>query len=181
LKLEISNLELETRMYLYLIRHAQPHYNAPVPYHLPPGPGLTDEGLKQAAALVPLLRNAGIERLVSSPLRRCIMTAEPLAAVLKQDIVIDDDLREGQPGETEIDRTARMLRGALTHADARVVAIFGHAAPLTELLRFLTRDEIVLPPKDRRGNHLAEAMVWSVYNREGRWKARHLPPGGVAC
>lgn len=166
-------------MYLYLIRHAQPYYNAPVPYHLPPGPGLTDEGLKQAAALVPLLQHVGIERLVSSPLRRCIMTAEPLAAALNQDIVIDDDLREGQPGETETERLVRVLRGVLSQSDARVVAIFGHAAPLTELLRSLTRDEIVLPPKDRRGNHLAESMVWSLYNREGRWKARHLPPGGV--
>jgi broad specificity phosphatase PhoE len=168
-------------MYFYLIRHAQPDYHAPIPYHSPPGPGLTDYGMSQAEALVPLLRNVGIERLVSSPLRRCIQTAEPLTAVLNLDLVIDDDFREGQPGESSSDMLTRMLRGALSQCDVHVVAIFSHAAPLTVLLRSLTRDEIVLPPKDQRGNHLAECMVWSVYNRGGRWTARHLPPDGIAC
>ena len=166
-------------MYLYLIRHAQPYYNAPMPYHVPPGPGLTDAGLQQAADLVPLLTGAAIERIVSSPLRRCTMTAEPLAAALGVDIVIDDDLREGQPGESRSDVILRMLRATLAQSDARVVALVSHAAPLTWLLQTLTRDEIVLPPKDQRGNHLTEAMVWAVYNRHGRWKAQHLPPGGT--
>lgn len=168
-------------MFLYLIRHAQPFYNEPVPYHIPPGPGLTEVGMAQAAALGPMLGVSGIERVVSSPLRRCTMTAEPLAAALGVDVVIDEDLREGQPGEAEAVVTARMLRAALTHSDARVVALVSHAAPLTWLLRSLTRDEIVLPPKDRRGNHLAECMVWGVYNKAGRWIARHLPPDGTAC
>ncbi len=168
-------------MYLYLIRHAQPHYNAPVPYHVPPGPGLTEHGLAQAAALVPMLRQVGIERLVSSPLRRCTMTAEPLAAALNMDLRIDDDLREQQPGEAAADVNVRMLRAALAQSDVRVVALFSHAAPLTELLRTLTHNEIVLPPKDYRGNHLLECMVWGLHNRGGRWKAQHLPPNGRAC
>lgn len=167
-------------MFVYLIRHAQPFYNAPMPYHLPPGPGLTEKGLAQAAALVPMLRNAGIARLVSSPLRRCVMTAEPLAAALNMDIRIDEDLREGQPGESPTEVLVRMLRATLAQSDAQVVALFSHAAPLTELLRSLTRDEIVLPPKDYRGNHVAEAMVWALHNRGGRWRATHLPPEGRA-
>lgn len=166
-------------MFLYLIRHAQPFYNDPVPYHLPPGPGLTDAGLEQAAQLAPMLRSAGIKRIVSSPLRRCTMTAEPLAAAVGLDVLIDEDLREGQPGETQDAVTARMLRAALSQADARVVALVSHAAPLTWLLQSLTRNEIVLPPKDRRGNHLAECMVWLVYPKHGRWSARHLPPQGT--
>lgn len=168
-------------MYLYLIRHAQPHYNAPGPYHLPPGPGLTEIGMQQAAALGPMLQRSGIERVVSSPLRRCTMTAEPLAAALGLDVMIDDDIREGQPGEAQTEVTLRMLRAALAQSDRRVVALVSHAAPLTWLLQSLTRDEVVLPPKDRRGNHLAECMVWGVYNRGGRWIARHLPPDGDSC
>ena len=168
-------------MYLYLIRHAQPFYNAPMPYHLPPGPGLTDKGLEQAAGLVPMLSRAGIERMVSSPLRRCTMTAEPLAAALGLDLRIDEDLREQQPGEAPAELLVRMLRATLAQSDARVVALFGHAGPLTELLRTLTRNEIVLPPKDYRGNHLAECMVWSLRSHDGHWKARHLPPNGDAC
>ncbi len=168
-------------MYLYLIRHAQPHYNAPMPYHLPPGPGLTEHGLEQAAALVPMLGGSGIERIISSPLRRCIMTAEPLAAALALDIQIDEDVRESQPGEAAAEVMVRMLRAVLAHSDARIVAIVSHAAPLTELLRTLTRDEVVLPAKDYRGNHLAECTVWALYIRDGRWKAQHLPPSGRFC
>jgi phosphohistidine phosphatase SixA len=168
-------------MYLYLIRHAQPFYNAPVPYHLPPGPELTELGRTQAAALAPMLERSGIERIVSSPLRRCTMTAEPLAARLVLDLLIDDDIREGQPGESQDAVTLRMLRGVLAQSDARVVALFSHAAPLMWLLQALTRDEIVLPPKDYRGNHIGEAMVWAAYHRGGRWIARHLPPQGTAC
>jgi broad specificity phosphatase PhoE len=168
-------------MFLYLIRHAQPFYNAPMPYHLPPGPGLTESGLEQAAALAPMLARSGIERLISSPLRRCTMTAEPLAAALGMDILVDEDLREQQPGEKPADVLVRMLRATLSHSDARVVALFSHAGPLTELLKTLTRDEIVFPAKDYRGNHVSEAMVWALSNRDGRWKARHLRPGGDSC
>ncbi|HEX6291697.1 MAG TPA: histidine phosphatase family protein [Herpetosiphonaceae bacterium] len=168
-------------MYLYLIRHAQPHYSAPGPYHLPPGPGLTDDGIVQAARLGPMLSRSGIERVVSSPLRRCVMTAETLAAALQLDVVIDGDLREGQPEEATADVTVRMLRAALAQADARVVALVSHNAPLVYLLQALTHDDVRLPPKDRRGNQLAECMVWSVYNRGGRWRAQHLPPEGTRC
>jgi broad specificity phosphatase PhoE len=107
------------------------------------------------------------------------MTAEPLATALHMPVVIDRDLQEGQPGETPAEMTARMLRAVLAQVDVQSVALVGHAAPLTQLLRALTYDEVQLPPKDRRGNHLAEAMVWGVFRSDGRWKARHLPPGGV--
>jgi len=167
-------------MFFYLIRHAQPDYAAPVPYHRPPGPGLTAHGQAQAHALGTLLRGAGIERVASSPLRRCIMTAEPLVTALGVPLMIDPDLGEMQPNEAPADVTVRMLRAALGQTDRSVVALVGHAAPLTQLLRALTHDAAQLPPKDRRGNHLSEAMVWGVYQREGRWIARHLPPGGVA-
>jgi broad specificity phosphatase PhoE len=167
-------------MYLYVIRHAQPDYDAPIPYHTPPGPGLTEAGKAQAAALAPLLRQAGIERIASSPLRRCVETAEPLAAALGLDLAIDDDLRESPPSEQMIEVRARMLRAALALSDTRVAAIFGHAAPLTELLRAMTHDEIVLPAKDRRGNHLAECMVWALHNRGGRWRATHAPTNRIA-
>ncbi len=109
------------------------------------------------------------------------MTAEPLAAALGLDIRIDEDVRESQPGEATADVMVRMLRATLAQSDARVVALFSHAAPLTELLRTLTHDEVVLPAKDYRGNHLAECMVWGLYVRDGRWKAQHLPPQGRSC
>lgn len=167
-------------MFLYLIRHAQPDYAAPVPYHRPPGPALTAQGQMQAAALVPLLHGANIECVATSPLRRCTMTAEPLATALGLPLVIDADLQEMQPDEKPADVTVRMLRAALSQASYNVVALVGHAAPLTQLLRTLTHDAVQLPPADWRGNHLAEAAVWSVYRRDDSWIARHVPPGGTA-
>ncbi len=146
-------------MFFYLIRHAQPDYAAPVPYHRPPGPGLTAHGQAQAQALGPLLRGTSIERVASSPLRRCTMTAEPIATALGVPLVIDPDLAETQPDETPADVAVRMLRAALGQTDRRIVALVGHAAPLTQLLRTLTHDSAQLPPKDRRGNHLSEAIV----------------------
>lgn len=166
-------------MFLYLIRHAEPDYAARVPYHRPPGPELTERGQSQAAALVPLMGGTGVQRVVSSPLRRCIMTGTPVAAALQVPLVIDVDLQEGQPDEAPNDITARMLRAVLAQVDLEVVALVSHGAPLTQLLRALTHDEVQLPPKDWRGNHLAEASVWGVFHAGGRWKARHLPPGGI--
>jgi broad specificity phosphatase PhoE len=168
-------------MFIYLIRHAQPDYSMPVPYHRPPGPALTELGQAQAAALVPLLNGSGLERVVSSPLRRCVMTAEPIAAAFDVPLVIDRDMQEGQPDEAPADVTLRMLRAALAQADVQVVALVSHAAPLTQLLRTLTHEDVRLPAKDRRGNHLSEGMVWGVYPHGGRWKAWHLPPGGIPC
>jgi broad specificity phosphatase PhoE len=168
-------------MFFYLIRHAQPDYAARGPYHRPPGPALTELGQAQAAALAPLLSGTGLERVVCSPLRRCIMTAEPIAPAFNLPLVIDADLQEGQPDEAPAEITARMLRAALAQTDVQVVALVSHAAPLTQLLRALTHDDVRLPPKDRRGNHLGEGMVWGVYPHAGRWKALHLPPGGIPC
>jgi len=167
-------------MYMYLIRHAEADYTTGVPYYVAPGPGLTEAGLQQAQQLGPLLAASNIERVVASPFRRCVLTAESLAASLGLDIVVEDDLREAAPGDPEASVLARSLRGVLNHVDARVVAFVGHSAPLTWMLRSLTHDEIVLPPKDQRGNYLAPAMVWAVYRRGGRWNARHIKPGGVA-
>lgn len=167
-------------MYMYLIRHAEADYSTGVPYHVAPGPALTEAGMQQAEQLGQLLAGSAIERVVCSPFRRCVLTAEALAASLGLDVVVDDDLREAAPGDPEANVLARSLRGVLNHVDARVVAFVGHAAPLTWMLRSLTNDEIVLPPKDQRGNFLAPAMVWAVYRRGGRWNTRHIKPGGVA-
>lgn len=165
-------------MHLYLIRHALPDYNHSALYHRPPGPPLVEEGLRQAEALVPLLRGAHIERVAASPLRRCQMTMEPLVQALNLDLETDDDLIDNQPGEQAPQVTVRLMRAVLNRSDARVVALCSHAAPLEHLLRTLTRDTVELPPKDKRGCQVREGSVWRVVLREGRWQARQLPVDG---
>jgi broad specificity phosphatase PhoE len=56
---------------------------------------LDSKGRRQAAALPALLAGFGIERILSSPYRRCVETVEPLAAGLRLDVEQRAELAEG--------------------------------------------------------------------------------------
>ena len=56
---------------------------------------LDTKGRRQAAALPRLLAGFGIERILSSPYRRCVETVEPLAADLHLEIEQRAELAEG--------------------------------------------------------------------------------------
>jgi broad specificity phosphatase PhoE len=76
---------------LLLIRHA-------LPLRSEPGqgsdPDLSEEGIEQAKRLPDALARFPITRLVSSPQRRSIQTAQPVADVLRMSIDIDERLAE---------------------------------------------------------------------------------------
>ncbi|GGK89673.1 histidine phosphatase family protein [Deinococcus radiotolerans] len=72
---------------LLLVRHARAAGQEP-------GADLTVEGHAGAAALVPALRGLGVTRIVSSPWRRAVDTAAPLAAALGLPVTPDDRLTE---------------------------------------------------------------------------------------
>ncbi|OBB75138.1 histidine phosphatase family protein [Mycobacterium sp. 852014-52144_SCH5372336] len=78
-------------MQLLIIRHA-------LPLRSEPGqgsdPGLSEEGIEQAKRLPDALARFPISRLVSSPQKRAIQTAEPVAEALGLSIDIDDRLAE---------------------------------------------------------------------------------------
>lgn len=78
-------------MQLLLIRHA-------LPLRSEPGQGsdpeLADEGYQQAARLPDALRRFPVTKVVSSPQRRSIQTATPLAQSRGLDIEIDDRFAE---------------------------------------------------------------------------------------
>lgn len=78
-------------MQLLVVRHA-------LPLRSEPGEGsdphLSEEGLAQAARLPDALSRFPITRLVSSPQRRAIQTAEPLAERLGLTVDIDERLAE---------------------------------------------------------------------------------------
>jgi phosphohistidine phosphatase SixA len=166
-------------MLLYLIRHAQPDMKTGVPYQTRPGPPLSDEGQEQAAAIARLLEHSHIERVVSSPMRRSVMTAEPLCARLGLDLVVDDDLGEIQSGEDANAVGLRMFRAVLSQLDVSVVALVSHAAPLEHMLLALTHGTVMLPRAGDGGARLGMAHVWQVWRRDGAWYAHHLPEGGI--
>ncbi|HYZ68217.1 MAG TPA: histidine phosphatase family protein [Mycobacterium sp.] len=78
-------------MQLLLIRHA-------LPLRSEPGqgsdPDLSEEGIEQAKRLPDALARFPITRLVSSPQRRSIQTAQPVADALGLTVEIDDRLAE---------------------------------------------------------------------------------------
>lgn len=78
-------------MQLLLVRHA-------LPLRSEPGqgsdPDLSEEGLKQVARLPEALARFPISRVVSSPQRRAIQTAEPVAAARELPVEIDDRFAE---------------------------------------------------------------------------------------
>ncbi|MFD9392404.1 histidine phosphatase family protein [Streptomyces sp. NPDC060000] len=110
-------------MRLLLVRHGQTPTN--VDYLLDtavPGPGLTELGLRQAAALPQALVDEGIEALYASTLVRTQLTAAPLAAARGLDVLVRDGIREITAGDLE------MLSGDSAHGELYMRTVFAWAA-----------------------------------------------------
>jgi probable phosphoglycerate mutase len=78
-------------MQLLVIRHALPLRSAPGQGS---DPDLSPEGVEQAGRLPEALKRFPITRLVSSPQRRALQTAQPVADALGLNIDVDDRLAE---------------------------------------------------------------------------------------
>ncbi|MDE2487739.1 MAG: histidine phosphatase family protein [Alphaproteobacteria bacterium] len=76
---------------LILVRHAK---SLPDPTQPEPEWPLSDLGRQQAVELVPVLADAGVNRLVSSPYVRAIETLRPFAEAAGCPIEVNPDLRE---------------------------------------------------------------------------------------
>ncbi|WNF30983.1 histidine phosphatase family protein [Streptomyces sp. C11-1] len=106
-------------MRLLLIRHGQTPSN--LGHFLDtarPGPGLTDLGLRQAAALPGALAGEDIAALYASTLTRTQLTAAPLADEQGLDVLIRDGIRELSAGDLEMRADEAAARQYLTTAFA---------------------------------------------------------------
>lgn len=79
-------------MDLLIIRHALPQRVENV--GTPADPSLSDVGHRQAKALAAWLREEGLDALYTSPLRRAVETAAPVAEVIGIDAVVEEDVAE---------------------------------------------------------------------------------------
>ena len=75
---------------IYMVRHAESPYTEGNERTR----GLTLEGKKNAGKITELLKDEGINIIISSPYARAILTVEGLAEALELDIQIFEDLRE---------------------------------------------------------------------------------------
>lgn len=115
-------------MRLLLVRHAQTPAN--VDYLLDtavPGPGLTELGERQAAALPGALAGEDVAALYASTLVRTRLTAAPLAAARGLDVLVRDGIREIAAGDLE------MLPGDSPRAEPYMRTAFAWAAGETDL------------------------------------------------
>jgi len=78
-------------MQVLLVRHALPLRSE---HGEGSDPDLSDEGMAQVARLPEALARFPISRVVSSPQRRAIQTAEPIAAVRELSVEVDDRFAE---------------------------------------------------------------------------------------
>ncbi len=157
---------------LFLIRHASPDWNRPdLPYHIPPGPPLSPQGLAEAGALASFLQTTGVQRLLTSPLERCMHTAQIVSAATGAPWQVVDGLREWQPHENKeivLARARPVVEQAWHDVQANgaggPIALFTHGGPIMALLSALGIDDVTLETLriyDHR-NPLPPAGVWQV-------------------
>jgi 8-oxo-dGTP diphosphatase len=130
---------------------------------------LSAHGSRQAQGLISLVgKLAPITRVLSSPYVRCTQTVRPLARARHVEIVLTDDLAEGESA------AAIKLVRALAGSD---VAICTHGDVIAEVLVALAdEDRVDLGPNPRQ----AKGSVWALEGRGGSFSsARYFPPLAV--
>ncbi|HTD33839.1 MAG TPA: histidine phosphatase family protein [Candidatus Elarobacter sp.] len=88
-------------MRVYVARHGETTWNLAGRYQGRLESELTPLGTRQARALASAMLEAGVERIVSSPLRRCTETARPAAELLHVPVETDERLIEIAHGTWE--------------------------------------------------------------------------------
>ena len=100
---------------------------------------LSNTGQRQAAAIKKMLKDAPIERIVSSPSLRCRQTVEPLAEKHGLPVELDDVLAEGTPRDEAVRLVDKFV-------DSNAV-LCTHGDVLTELLDHFAAQGVQLRPK----------------------------------
>lgn len=161
---------------VYLVRHATPDWTrTDIPYHLPPGPPLNEQGKTEALLLRAYLRKAGVRLIVSSPLERCLQTAQIVAGPGLNGhstglIPVEtwSALMELQPEESDSSIRSRFWPSfeAAWALSGRLgsVAVLTHGGPVTFLLEELGMDPVRLK-RDYQFDHqnpVPPAGVWQI-------------------
>ncbi len=152
---------------IYLSRHAQPdRTRTDLPYHLIPGPPLTEPGLQEAVQLGEFFRQVGVHKIIASPLERCIHTARVAAEIAGASLEIEPALGEWQPGEKSEDVRRRMLpvfeKACQNGEGNSPAALVTHGGPIGALLEALGMDRAVLMRQHTYdyGNPVPTAGAW---------------------
>jgi 8-oxo-dGTP diphosphatase len=129
---------------------------------------LSDDGWRQARALVDLLAPDRFDRVVSSPSLRCVQTVDPLAEARRLAVEEDSRLLEGHDPRDTVSwlQAEALLRSlvACTHGDLVPAVLTALEAAGASV------------PVERRW---PKASTWVLEFEGGRWASvRYLPPPG---
>jgi broad specificity phosphatase PhoE len=167
------------RQRVYIARHATPDWSrSDLPYHLPPGPPLIEQGEAEARALADFLQAAGVARIYSSPLERCAHTARIVSELSGADLFVLPQLQEWQPGENGDQVVERILpyfqRAAEESGAGAPVALIIHGGPIAFLLMELglPKEEVDRMRTFDRQNPVPPAGAWLAQrsNSEEDWQ-----------
>ncbi|MGI9023860.1 MAG: SixA phosphatase family protein [Acidimicrobiales bacterium] len=153
-------------MALYLVRHAKAGSR-----HDWTGPDekrpLSKRGRRQAEGLVAQLGYRGVERIVSSPSKRCVDTVRPLADTLGLEIETVPELDEGA--------TRDQAMGLVHRLASTTAVVCSHGDVIGVILEALADDGVDLPPE----RPCAKGATWELQVDADRVvKAQYLPPPG---
>ncbi|HEX8769534.1 MAG TPA: phosphoglycerate mutase family protein [Acidimicrobiales bacterium] len=151
-------------MHLYVVRHgkAGSRRDWDGPDHKRP---LSKKGRRQADALVGLLFDKGVERVLSSPFVRCVETVEPLADKLGLHVEIAETLAEGA-------RTKDAM-GLVRSLEVNAV-LCSHGDVVPKILDALAdQDGLDLPPD----YPYAKGSTWDLLAEAGKYvQASYIAP-----
>lgn len=94
---------------LYLVRHGR----ASAAYNVDADPGLDELGREQADAAAAELQSIGRLPIVTSPMRRCRETAEPLAKLWQTEAVVDHTVSEVDAPTNDLEGRGEWLSVAM--------------------------------------------------------------------
>jgi broad specificity phosphatase PhoE len=162
---------------LYLVRHATPDWSrTDIPYHIPPGPPLTEKGEREAELLGDFLRDMGACQMLHSPLERCARTAQIAGAAAGVPVRLEERLAEILPEEKAPDILARVwpvwVQAGQTCFEAGPVVLVTHGGPIGILLA-----ELGLAPK-QLAHYQARFDRRNPVPPAGAWRAIRPTPDG---
>jgi 8-oxo-dGTP diphosphatase len=117
---------------------------------------LTKSGRRQADALVAILQDKPIDRILSSPYVRCVQSVEPLAKARNLPVEPSKDLEEGAGGESII----RLMN----RYPGKNIVLCTHGDLVEELLERLIDAGVV----SRRGAANQKGGTWVLEAENGR-------------
>ena len=125
---------------------------------------LTKKGRKQSEALASRLAEAGIERVFSSPYKRCVQSVEPMAKAIGAKVEITDALAEGPDVDAAYD-----LIDSLVGANA---VLCSHGDVIPAVMNRMMWAGLTLESRF----YCSKGSVWKIGVEAGRFTTAHYSP-----